>query len=805
MQTAMLPARGQSKEQNELTLRDVWYTALRHRWLIIGATVLGAGVATLYALRSTPVYHASTSIRIDERQSSLPVLDILKDVGGGSELATEMEVLRSRSLAQTVVDSLKLQVTVSEPKSAVRDQLLNVISVAESSPVRTYVLRRRDGGFVVDDSLSTIYRAGDVVHLVGADIVLLPAALESDQITVGIRPFRSAVADLGTRLSVTRPSREANMVVVGYQGSDPKLVRDIPNVLADNFIKSQAGVKKTEARSTIDFLRSQIDTISRQLSASEHALRQFREREGVVSLPDEASAQIERFAALQAERASIDGERAALAALLVEVRTAAATVNLEDPSPYRRLLAFPTLLRNQAISQQLASLNAVESERTTLLMRRTARDPDVVTLSARVRDMEEQIRVLATTYLQGLTNQVASIDEELARFNNRLQQVPAKEIEFARLVRQPKILEELYVTLQSRLKEAEVAQAVEDASVRVIDSAISPDRPIKPNKPLIILMGGMLGMMSGVAGAFLRKSLDQKVRSRADIVRITGTVVLGIIPRIQTAAQRRLVPRGSLLKRLAMTSTGMSSSGKLPTSNGEAELATGFASRLVAGNDPQSPIAEAYRGLRTNITFARLDNPPKTLVFTSAMPGDGKSTTSSNLAITLAQQGQRVLLVDADMRKGVLHEVFNQRRNPGLSNLIMGSVELSEAVRTIPVGLVTVDFLPTGTFPPNPAELLGSEIMRKLLKRLESTYDMIILDSPPLNVVTDAALLGTKSDGVVVITRADKTTVTELEYAMLQLMNVRAPVLGIVLNDIDVKAAQRYGYGSYQAYFSEAE
>jgi len=785
---------------DEMTVRDLWYVIVRNRWLIAASVAVGLGGAAVYGMRAIPIFQASTSIRIDEKQSTIPVLDVLSDVGAGSELATEMEVLKSRALAETVVDSLDLQVRLRTPRSARRNELLSVLAVAEDVRPADYALVRRDDGkFSVEGGNLPPIAPGDRFSVGGADLVLKQAAAGEPRIELSIVPRKAAINNLGQDLSVGRPQRDANVVVVSYEGADPELVRDVPNVLAKQFIVSRNAVKKTEARSTVQFLRQQIDTLAFQLGQSEDLLQRFRQTEQVVSLPDEASSQVQRLATLQAERASIDAERSALSALLTEVRQAAAVAKVEDPSPYRRLLGFPTLLRNSAISELLGSLSTMENERTALLIRRTAQDPDVITMTVRVREMEEQIRAITTTYVQGLTNQVASIDAELGRFNARLQQVPAKEVAYARLIRQPKVLEELYVTLQSRLKEAEIVQAVEDPSVRVVDVATLPERPVRPNKPLIVLFGGMLGLLTGVGGAVLRQTLDRKVRSRDDVLRITGMQVLGIIPRIHEGKEWKQAG-ASILKRLAISSAG-STAGVLSRPQDSSEVEPAFASRLITGNDPRNPVSEAYRTLRTNITFSRLDRTPKTIVFTSPMPGDGKSTSASNLAITLAQQGLHVILVDADMRRGILNDVFHQGRDPGLSNLIIGGPAFDDAIRRISLGGdLHIDFLPTGTLPPNPAELVGSERMRNLLQKLESIYDMVIIDSPPLNVVTDAALLGAKADGVLVVTRVGKTDVQELEYAMIQLANVRASVFGIVLNDVDVAGSARYGYGGYGAY-----
>ena len=216
---------------------------------------------------------------------------------------------------------------------------------------------------------------------------------------------------------------------------------------------------------------------------------------------------------------------------------------------------------------------------------------------------------------------------------------------------------------------------------------------------------------------------------------------------------------------------------------------------LAAAHDPQSPVAEAYRSLRTSIAFSRPGAAPKTLVFTSPLPGDGKSTTASNLAVTLARQGARCVLVDADMRRGALHTLFGAAREPGLSNVLLGRVPAAEAIRSVRSADVEIDLLPAGVAPPNPAELVGSPRMAELIAELAASYDAVIIDAPPLNLVTDAALIGVHADGVVLVARSAVTDRGAVAYAVEQLRGVRARVLGSVLNDSG-DGRDRY-YGSY--------
>jgi tyrosine-protein kinase Etk/Wzc len=779
-----VPGNGQQGE-DEIHLRDVWNLLVRNWWVIALSLVAVVGMTAAYTWRTIPVYEAATTIRIQEESADLPVLDILQTLSRGSEVETEMEVVRSRTLAEDVVDSLGLQLSVVSPRGVARAALLNSVFVERWAPAGIYVLRRQaDGSFAITNQedgsglgpVSTTVAAA----LPGATFTLREGASLHDEIVLAVRTFDATVAGLQGGIIVSRPNREASIVTVRYQSADTQLVHQVPNALAHRFITRGREVRKTEARSTVQFLQEQIDTLAGQLAQAEEALTGFREVEQVVSLQAEAQAQVTNLSRLQADRNTVEAEREALQQLVNEIDREAQTADPSAPSPYTRLISFPTLLRNQAISELLRTLNVANSERSDLLRRRTLQDPDVVSLTGRIREIEAQLRSTATTYLQGLNNTVRAYDRTLAQFATDLERIPAKEVQLARLERQRNVLVEVYTVLQNRLQEARILEAVEDASVRIVDPAILPSQPVKPRKLLNLFLGLVLGGMLGVGIAFLREYMDETVHTKEDVQAATkGAPVLGMIPRIREA---------------------VGSSGRTAQAGGPGELN----SRLVAGRDPRNPVSEAYRSLRTNLTFANPDHPPRTIVVTSALPQDGKTTSAANLCITLAQQGIKTLLVDADLRRGVLNNVFDTPREPGLITILAGKCGIADAIRTIDLGASgTLDFLPSGGYPPNPAEILGSQRMRSLIEALEERYDLVIIDTAPLTVVTDAAVLGTKADGVLLVARANSTEKGALTYSVEQLRNVRATILGSVINDVDFRRDSRYysTYGKYGYYY----
>lgn len=745
---------------------ELWHILRRNPVLAVGLPLLIVLAATGFVLLATPIYESYVSIRVDESRpgDAPPMLDILSVLSSGNEVETEMEVLRSRTLAEQVVEELALQVRLDAPRRVPRSTVIASISSARSAPAGDYVLRRQEDAFRASDAATGralgSYGVAQPIALPGVRIVLRRAALEHDELRVTVQRFEEAVTELRRTLGVSRPNREADIILVRYEGDDPRLVQAVPNALAAAFIASRDQVRTAEARSTVAFLGEQLDSLSLQLGVAEEELRTLREGQNMIAPQAQAEAQVSRLIDMTAERDLLDAERAGLQEMLARVEQGEPTADGE--SPLRRLTSYPTLLRNPAIAELLRSLSDLENRRSELLVLRLPEDPDVQVLTQRVREIERQLANIAITYLEGLSHQITSLDARLAQYGGELQSIPSREVQYARLERQATIFEDIFTLLQTRLKEAQIAAAIEDPSVRIIDPAALPFEPFRPNKPLTIGLALALGLMLGAGGAVVRERMDTSVRTRQDLQLATGGLpVLGLIPSFEAAPARM-----GFLRR-----------------TGRPAERPGI---LIAERDPTSPAAEAYRALRTNIAFSRIERPPRTLVLSSAEPGEGKSTTTANLAVALAQQGARVLLIDADLRRGALHELFGQSREPGLSNVLLGRVSLDAALQTVELsGGTTLHFLPNGALPPNPAELLASDAMRRTVREVEDRYDAIILDAPPLNLVTDAAVLGARADGVILVARAGVTSRQALAFAHEQLDGVHASVLGTLLNDAD--------------------
>ena len=752
---------------------------LRRHWVLISVcTAVVAGATAMFTMRLQPIYVATATVRIDEKQRGTPAQDILH-LSSGNAVKTEMEMLRSRSLAGVVADSFALQVRMSEPRRVGRDRIFSFLSVARGAEVgdftldragRTTFALRRLGDKRTITELTTGHRA----TVGGLTVELAPDAARWRSVRFTVLPFEDTIDSLQALLVVSRRGRDADIIQVQYEGTDPRLVKDVANALVTRFIAARDDARQTETRSTVKFLRGQLDRLSQQLTSAEDDLRSFRERSQIVSLSDQAAAGVRRHSNLEAERSQIDIERAALAKLLENAAAVAKRNPADAAAAYRNLVGFPTLFRDQVTASLLGSLIAAEDRRAELLVRRRPEDPEVKLYTARVAELEERLHGITLIYVSGLTRQVAELDRAISQSEIQLDRIPAKEMTYARLDRNARILDGIYTLFQSRLKEAELAQAVEDPSVRMVDAAALPRVPVRP-KPLINLaLATLAGLTLGAAAAFAKEYGDRAVHTRDDLQNATGVPVLALIPRAGVPPRWRLLMR--FQGEAARNASHLVSA------------RTAHRRPLLAGDT----LLEAFYRLDANLSFASREKVSRILVVTSPLAGEGKTTCALHLAATLARRGQRVLLIDADLRRGRIGKTLGMPRQAGLSDILTGGVVPSDAIRAVSIDDANVSVLTAGSRLGATAQLLNSGRGRSLFRQLATDFDVTVVDSPPLNMVADGVLLASVSDGVLIVARAGSTSADALALGMEQLRAVNAPVLGALLNDIDFDREASY-------------
>lgn len=788
-----LPAPLLADSTSDIDLRRVWATVARSAWLILGCVLLALAAGLVAVRRMEPVYQASASVRLDSRGGNAAAAMYGIPSDNQNLIATAMEVMTSRSLAGEVADSLGMRMWLDLPRRTRRSAVITAAHVDSAAPQTTYRLVAAGKGQVsVRDAANRVvgtFPVTGVISLPGASFRLVENALSQGEVVLRVTSPEEAGARVRARTSVNQPNSNANILSVTYDGNDPTLVRDVSNVLATRFVRKRLEAEKAGARSTLQLLRRQMDTLNRQMQDREQAVSHFLQSNRIISVDNEAQAQSTEMQQLSTTRMDFVADRTALLASLSDIRES------KDPRDTRqaseRLLSTPAFLKGQGSTSPVTvfveRLHTLEDQLINARRRLNPNDPDIKSLETQITaakfDLEQSVKI----FISGLNDQLRAIDTRLGTLRSSIQLIPAQQVEYQRLIRQQRSVEEIMKQVEGRLKEAEVSAAVQDSTAEVLDRAVLPSSSLGTTKPVIFAVALFSGLLVGIFVAFLRDWLDTTVHNEQDVMAITHAPVIGIIPTLRqdalTARYRSLV------------------TGEFPALG----LPAGKATRE---GETQTMAAEAYRALRTNLSYVSPAHPPRVIVLTSALSGDGKTTSASNLAVTLAQQNKRVLLIDAETRRGNLHTLFGIEAQPGFFDLLYGQATPGECIRRVALeGTGHLDVLPSGGAPnANAADLLVAGRLAPFFERLRMQYDYVLIDTPPLNLFTDAALIGAHADATLIVARADRTERQALKFAVLQLQHVQANLVGAILNGVDLRRNSRYrgGYdfGRYGAYYS---
>jgi tyrosine-protein kinase Etk/Wzc len=730
--------------------------------------------------RGEPTYQAAATVRIDDKQKAGGP-QALYYFGGDnqSSLAMAAEIITSRTLAASVVDSLGLRVYVAQPPVPVRSRMISAAQLASDAPSVMYRIVKVSGGREVrllpQDSLLGVFPDTMPLKVLGGTLSLTPAALATDRFQLAVAARTETAEALRGAITVTPTNKDANVLSISYTGKDSMLVRSIPNAIARTFVHRRMELDRTGANSQVLYLQRQLAELTADVNGAEEKIRQYLEGQGIAGVQQQQATLAQEMASLMSAKHELEVQRDNIARTL-EPLSSSDTLAARKQF-LERLLATPDFSRSGVAGTEVARYEDLLSQRTQLLSRYTASTRDVINLDKRIRESQENLKARTLQFLSNLDQQIAAIRPQIDKKQGQLQKVPTQLIEYQKLERNRKIVEEMITLVQSRLKESEILAAVQDSSATVLDEAVQPNQQGGPSETLIFAVAIFSGLIVGVAVAFLRDWLDTTIRTEHDLANIVGVAVVGIIPNLQQQAR----------------SVGY----RLPSPKDAEE-------KPAAGREYQTPAAEAYRTLRTNLNYLTPPNAPHVIVITSALPGDGKTTTAVNLAVTLAHQGQRVILIDAETRRGTVHDVFGIPPAPGFFDLMYGQASPGECIRRVQLeGGGTIDVLPLGSAPSvNPADLLVSGRLEPLFERLRGQYDYVLIDTPPLNLFTDAALIGAHADALLLVARADKTDRDELKFAVQQLRNVQVTLAGTILNDVEFRRSSRYrlGYGYYYDY-----
>jgi capsular exopolysaccharide synthesis family protein len=595
---------------------------------------------------------------------------------------------------------------------------------------------------------------------------------------------RASITDTAQRLrSMTTVSQERDTRLVHIMARDnsPERAMLLANAVADAYIEKTMEDKLGATTGALEWLGKQLDQLKRQLEQSELALHEFSEQHTnlAVSLEDQQNIVASNIQQLSRSLTDTKTKRINLTARLEELRA----TNVDDPLQVQSSL----IMNNPTMTGLRERYRALLAERESLAVHYGDEHPRLLSINAQLEMLKSAMRA----EINGLIGAAqADVDEVTAaekgqqvaldQANRVGLELNLQEITHRRLQRERDNTAKLYGTLLERTAQTDLTRALQVAYVRTIDRALVPSTPISPRVNTALALGTFVGLLLGVGLALMLEQLDRVIRTVED-AESAGITVLGVLPHIDQAA-----------------AINTSSYGRRKHRDRAGQLGN---RDLIVHNHPKSSVAECCRTIRTNITFMSADRPRKTIVVTSASPREGKTTVAISLAISLAQSGKRILIVDTDLRKPRIHRAFGKSLNRGVTSILVGEHSAQEAIQETEIPGLSV--LGSGPIPPNPAELLHTEQFRGLLAELAKSFDHLIFDSPPLAAVTDAAIISPQVDGTILIIHTQRTTREALRSALRQLRDVSGHLTGGVLNEVDL-STHRYGYSSYYYYRSES-
>jgi polysaccharide biosynthesis transport protein len=729
--------------EEQIDLRDYLYVIQKRRWTVITVfTVIVITVAIL-TFTATPIYEATARLIIDkENPNVVSIQEVMSvDASGSDYYQTQYKIIESRTVAREVIRRLNLDKSEEffpKPKD-------DLISNLKRSIQETIAFWK--------DSITSLLRTGD-----GS----IPKTLE------GFEPDSPLVSDFIKRIKVG-PIRNSRLVDVRFEGKDSVLAATIVNTLADVYISQNLETKLRAVQDAVKWLHNRIEEERKKVEKAEQALLRYKEKHSIIT---DFSSDVENITAQKLAHLNTQVVEAESNRVEAETRYKQAMVLTGTPD---MLDSIPEVLNNELI-RQIKSMEVELFKRMSELSKKYGqKHPRMVAIESelntlqkrRIQEVSRVINSLKNEYKVALAKE-NSLKAALAKQKKESLELNQKAVQYGVLRRESESARYMYELLIKRFKETSLTEDMKTGNIRIVDRAEVPEYPIKPKKKLNILLAIIVSLLTGTGLAFFFEYLDNTIKVPEEVEKHLNIPFLGFTPLFSTKNKWNI--RGD------------------PSPE------------LIAFNYPRSTASESYRGIRTSILFSSAGSVPQAILITGVGPQEGKTITTVNLAVTMAQADSKIVILDCDMRRANVHKVFGTPNDHGISNLLVGNSTMREAIHH--TRIPNLDVIPCGPIPPNPSELLGSTRMKTLLNSLRKHYAHILIDSPPSIAVTDAVVLSKSVDGVILVVRAGYTAKEIIKSGIAQFGAVGTHILGAVLNGVDM-SRDRYHYQYYHYYYGK--
>jgi len=745
-----------NEDEERTRLRDYWRAIRKRLWLVAGLALITGVVSTIVMLRRHNLYEAVARVQVDLETSS-PLLGSSKNnsvvvnnqTNDPAYFNTQLQVLAGQELLRRTVKALDLEHDATFIAKTRYQPFWKRLQTSLG-------LGGRRISPAVSDARATTTDPEEV-----ADRARLAPFVDTLRRDLSIEPVKES------RLT----TKETRLIEISYVSSDPKLAVRIVNGLADEFAAANLEKKTRTGTSSGDFLTKRIAELQSQIREGEERLINYGNRNQILSLDPTQNTIVDRLVGLNKQLLEAENERKLNEAAYYAAQAPGAAF----------ALAQETARNVQDAEQKLTDL---QQKRAQLLVDATEEWPEVKevdqqigTLKNKIVDMKNQAAAVVLTNLKTRYEQSVTTENALrASFNQQRGETLAQNeaaISYRIIQQEIETNKNLLDGLLQRAKENDVAIAGTPNNVTVVDRAFPPQEPIGPQRLLSIFLAVIIAIAVSICLAILMEYLDNTLRTAEDVEVALQLPAIAIIPAVGTGVRNR--------------SARLKAGGK----------STGPQSMLAF--DEMPAVAESYKQLRTAILLSTAGHAPKSLLITSAQPGEGKTTTAVNTATSLAQTGARVVLIDADLRRPTVHRVFDTANDSGLSTLLSRNVNAQAILESIEFRADKgVHLLTSGPIPPNPAELLGSPQMKEMLEILAAQFDHIVLDSPPIISVTDGVWLASLVEGVILVVHSGESTRERVRRTRQILRSVGARIFGVVLNNVKQRENEYYYHPYYE-------
>ncbi len=743
-------------------VRRMWRAIKKRKLVIAVIALIVTSVVTVEVYRTKSTYQASTTVEIGKDSRTLRSGDLILQSDEGDDMyyvqtamKTRIRQLQSRPLLEDVVVNLKLDQNAHFMDITTRRSILEAVKTIAG-------------------------RLGPQEPWTPPPVLQTSAASSTGERTreesARLAPY---VDVLAANLSA-EPLADTRMLVISFAHTDPLLAADVVDNIAQVFIKRSFESKTEKYTNASEWLDRSTRELRASVEKAEQELAAYSSSHNIYSSDGKENLAVEKLTRLHGEVTRAQTERLLKQSLYEEVK-AGRVAQLPDAFSDPRTAELRKRLGELTV--KLSQLELTYGPKYPQIL---ATKEEMATIQKQIDDSKASLEEKLKADYERSVRDEASLGGALAIAKGEAAQQNQASIQFNILKKNVETANVLYTEFLQKTNQSKIQEHEQHNNTKMIDPPQVPMSPVAPNRPRTILIGFLVSLLAGVGLVFFLEYLDNTVKTVDDVSRYAQLPALSVIPAIRGRKQRAL-------KAAASGSTQTTSGLALGNAN------VFNADRLLA-LDSRSSVAEAYRVLRTSVLLSSTEKPPKIILITSGQPGEGKTTTAVNTAISLAQLGSSVLIIDCDLRKPSVHKVLGVDHVVGLSTYLSRRGELDDVILKLPIENLSV--LTSGRIPPNPAEMISSARMREMLAMLSEQYDHIIIDSPPLLKVTDPVILSTLADGVILVVHGGKSSRDVLRRTRQELSIAGARIFGVVLNNIDSgeDGYDNYYYGAYSDY-----